>query len=273
MLCQKCPYYIEAEEYAIERYKSTGRHCFSLDMRHEDEIDEILTLSEKGKLKECAKRLEKLSPLIPDSHLFHFAMGTVLGMKGDFQQAVFHFNRCLEIFPYDALAWYNKGATLRKLCDISGMIKALRMAKRLTCPEDELFRLADDELSQTEQMLLENNHQTPDEYMEGEKLYNTAFEWMYSGRFEPALEKFKKVLESNPKHVQSHGNIGLCYAMMGRKDEAAAALQKALEIDSGYLPAKQNLRVILAMKPGTALSVKSLSRPIEFYKDELLKKK
>ncbi len=270
--CGQCHYYVEAENYAIERFKSTGQHRFQLDMRYETEIDEILELAASKKLKKATARLEELSSLIPGSHLLHFALGTVAGMREDYQQALFHFNLSLEVFPYFPEAWHNKGESLAKLADISGMIKAYRMVKRLSNPGDEIFKLSAKRLDDTEKMLLKTSHQTLDEYIEGEKIFNGSFDLMYAGEPELALRGFKKVLASNPEHVQSYGNIGLCHAMLGEKDEAVVALKKALELNPKYLPAEHNLRRVSALKDGECLSPETLSEPIEFFKDKYLKK-
>lgn len=270
--CGKCRYYVEAEKYAVERFKSTGRHRFDLDMRYENEIDEILQLAEEGKLKKCEKRLEEFAQLIPDSHLLHFALGTVSGMNKNYQQALFHFNRSIEIFPYFAEAWYNKGGTLIKLYDVSGAIKAFRMVKRFASSSDEIYRLAETGLAEIEDML-ESSNQTLDGYIKGEEMYTAAFNQLSSEKPETALEGFKKVLELNPEHVQSYGNIGLCHAMLGQHDEAVAAFKKALELDPEYHVARQNMQATLALKPGESLSADQLSEPIEFYKEEHLKKR
>lgn len=266
--CAECRYYVEAENYAIERYQSTGKHRFTLNLRYEDEFDEIFELAENKHFRECTKRLDKLSLLIPDSHLLHYTLGMLAGIQEDHKKALLHFNRCLAIFPYDVDAWFDKGIAHQKLFDISDMIQAWRMAKRLTKPENKVHQLVTQYLSECEQGIMEGNHQTLDEFIECEKIFQVAFDQLHSGNPESALTGFAKVLKSNPNHVQSCGNIGLCHAMSGRKEEAVSALQKALELDPNYLPAKQNLLIVLALKPGEFISKTQLSEPIEYYKDK-----
>jgi len=270
--CGECRHYIESEKYAIERFKSTGQHRFDLDMRYENEIYEILQLAEDGKLKNCKKRLEEFAQLIPNSHLLHFALGVVSGMHKNYQQALFYFNRSIEIFPYFAEAWYNKGGTLIKLYDVSGAIKAARMVKRFASSGDEIYRLAKTQLAEIEDSLGASK-QTLDGYIKGEEMYNAAFKQLSSGTPKTALEGFKKVLKLNPEHVQSYGNIGLCHAMLGQNDEAIAAFKKAIELDPEYHVARQNMQATLALKPGESLSADQLSEPIEFYKEEHFKKR
>ena len=54
---------------------------------------------------------------------------------------------------------------------------------------------------------------------------------MEQQRWPQALECFQAVIALHPKHIQSYGDIGLCYAYLGRQQEALAALDKALELD------------------------------------------
>ena len=59
--------------------------------------------------------------------------------------------------------------------------------------------------------------------------------------------------------------MGLCYALLGRKREALASLDRALEIDPSYEPAKTNRIGVLAMQEGERLAADFVS--IDYYKD------
>jgi tetratricopeptide (TPR) repeat protein len=69
-------------------------------------------------------------------------------------------------------------------------------------------------------------------------------------RYEAAADLFGQVLAQNPDHVQSHGNLGLVYAGLGRKALALEHLDKALALDPTYEPAIQNRKIIAGMKEG-----------------------
>lgn len=268
--CGRCSFYLEAENYAIEKFRSTGKHHFKLDLRYEEDLDGILVLMEKKHFAECEKRLQVLAPLIPNSHLLYYVYGIVAGAQNDSKLALSYLNRCLEIFPFFVLAWYNKGIACQKLIDITGAAQAWEMVKRLTKPKDKMHQFAKNLLAETEKSLLKSSNQTIAEYIEDEKIYKLAFEQMFSGSLDAALSGFKKVLASTPEHVQSYGNIGLCHALAGNREEAITALEKALELDPSYQPAMQNLACVLAMKPGECLSRSKLAEPIEYYREKHL---
>ena len=265
--CGQCRYYLEAENYAIERFKSTGKHPFKLDMRYLRELRAILELVDQDRLAECSKRLQELAPLIPDSHLFHYACGLVAAEKKDYETALFHYNRSIEIFPYFIHGWFDKGIVFERTSEIGAMLQAWNMVKRLTKPEHELHQLVNKNLAEVEVETLKRNKQTLAEISECEKIYKTALDDMFAGKLDSALLGFEKILHSNPKHVSSYSNAGLCHALAGRREKAVAALKQALAIDPEDQPSRQNLQVIQALKPGEPLSRSQLADPVDLYKD------
>ena len=88
---------------------------------------------------------------------------------------------------------------------------------------------------------------------------------MESGDRESAIAAFCHAVEAHPNHPQSYGNIGICYANMGRKLEALEAFDRALELDPKYEPALVNRKLAASLAEGQSLAgdVKS----IEYYKD------
>lgn len=54
------------------------------------------------------------------------------------------------------------------------------------------------------------------------------------GWAQAAIDGFKRALMFAPRHHQSHGNLGICYAALGMKREALASLDRALELEPRY---------------------------------------
>ena len=50
--------------------------------------------------------------------------------------------------------------------------------------------------------------------------------------------------------MQSHGNVALAYAGLGKKAMALEHLDKALDLDPTYEPAMQNRKVVERMREG-----------------------
>lgn len=113
---------------------------------------------------------------------------------------------------------------------------------------------------------------TIEEFLISGKKFNEAFDYMNKREWEKAIAKFLEVIDMNYCHVQSYGNMGVCYASIGNKQKALEALNKAIELDPKYMPAIDNKKLISLMTEGENLSVMGM-RTTEYYKDVLNQKK
>jgi len=83
---------------------------------------------------------------------------------------------------------------------------------------------------------------------------------------------FKKCLEINKNHPQSWGNLGICLAMLGKKEESLKAFNMALAIDPSYSPAKTNRILVESLKEGEELKEEKFVS-INFNKEKFLHQK
>jgi tetratricopeptide (TPR) repeat protein len=61
------------------------------------------------------------------------------------------------------------------------------------------------------------------------------------GRFEEAVDAYKKSIGRNPNATVVHFNLALAYKSLNRQGEAAVALEKAVELEPGNLDARYSL--------------------------------
>ncbi len=87
-----------------------------------------------------------------------------------------------------------------------------------------------------------------------------------------AIIGFEKVLKFNPNHVQSHGNMGLCYSIPGEREKALKANNKALELDPDYAPAQINRTALLALKEGETFPGLEMNS-VNYYREKVGKEK
>ncbi|HEV2391334.1 MAG TPA: tetratricopeptide repeat protein [Verrucomicrobiae bacterium] len=64
------------------------------------------------------------------------------------------------------------------------------------------------------------------------------------------------------------GNLALCLAGLGRKAEALASLDRALELDPAYEPARTNRKAIEAMREGKPF-VPGIVAETEYYRERI----
>ncbi|HEV2209924.1 MAG TPA: tetratricopeptide repeat protein [Verrucomicrobiae bacterium] len=157
----------------------------------------------------------------------------------------------MQILPPFAEAHYNLGGSFIKACRIGPAVAAFRKAIRYSSGDDGIAQLAQDRITELKEMVLKNSgFATLEAYIENEELFNQAFENLTEQRYGVAAEMFGRALQQNPRHVQSHGNLALCLAGLGKKAAALASLDHALELDPAYEPARTNRKAIEKMIEG-----------------------
>lgn len=87
-----------------------------------------------------------------------------------------------------------------------------------------------------------NSNVSLEDYLEQEELFNKAFSRLQGKQYESALSLFREVVKMNPNHVQSYGNMGIAYGMLGDRVNALDCFDKALLLDPDYEVAKTNKR-------------------------------
>lgn len=83
--------------------------------------------------------------------------------------------------------------------------------------------------------------------------FDRAYTLMEKADWARALAGFRRCAAKTERHAPTHGNAGICLAHLGRKADALAELERALEIDRDYEPATINLAVVARMAEGEPL--------------------
>ena len=63
-----------------------------------------------------------------------------------------------------------------------------------------------------------------------------------AGKYDLAIEQFRKALEMDPNHAPAHTNLGSTYLAMGKHEEAIVELEKAKALDSS--PERRRLALL-----------------------------
>jgi tetratricopeptide (TPR) repeat protein len=236
----------------------------------DEAVDRLLICVEKGQFEGVEAELETLLRKHPDYHTTNFAMGAyLLATREDTEGAIPFFQKAVNVFPPMAEAHYNLGSCYIKSCRIPEAVASFRKAIRYSAGNELVAEKARDQLQFLEKLLTDRSpFQSLDAYVENQKLFDLAFENLQARRYEAAIDMFSRVLAQFPGHVQSHGNLALAYAGLGRKALALENLDKALALDPTYGPAIQNRIVIEAMKEGEPLRPLAVATS-EYYLDRL----
>jgi tetratricopeptide (TPR) repeat protein len=157
-----------------------------------------------------------------------------------------------------------------KLGDIAGVVRGFREVIRVG-GKQELVSEAKRRLDDLERTVMKLNGFSLDTYLNNSDTFNKAFSALQNREFMPAIDLFRRVLSTDPKHVQSWGNLGLAYAGIGERGKALECLDKALELDSEYEIAAVNRIAIEKLREGERLEGKIDS--VNYYWDYKVKGK
>ena len=96
---------------------------------------------------------------------------------------------------------------------------------------------------------------------------NLGYFFERTGRRDDALASYQKALDYNPNYASAHCNLGLLLTDMGRTDEAVVHYRKALAIDPDYVKVHNNLGLLLARMGRTDEALIHYQRAFELNPD------
>jgi len=235
------------------------------------ELDELLRQVEIGAGKEAGSKISSLLRAHPDYHVTHYAMGVYLvAVEEDPREALPYFEKAVEIFPYFAEAHFNLGNAAMKTGDVPKAVASFRAAQRYSRADGGLAEMARDQLRFLEEITLKGSpFKSLDAYVANAKLFEAAFQCLKDSKFDQAAQMFERIINENPRHVQSHGNLALAYAGLGRKAAALESLARALQLDPEYEPALANRGLIAAMREGEPSIPAAGIQEIHYYLERL----
>lgn len=265
--CTPCSFYVAAENYQAEKYqKSDGRSFIvELDETIEKQVDDALKEIEKKRFNDAEKTLTNLFRSNPANHYIHFGMGALYAFKDENEKAIGHFQKAIEIFPYFVEAHYNLGVAYKKNINIAGMIRSFRNVLRMGGPDTIYCREARKMLTGLEKMVLKVNRTDLDTFLKAQDVFERGTRLMETGAWGQAIDAYKECLSLNASIPQPYGNIGICYAKLGKREAAIDAFDKALAINPKYELAILNKMFVERLAPGETLDVPA--QIIEYYKD------
>jgi tetratricopeptide (TPR) repeat protein len=186
------------------------------------------------------------------------------------EEAASFFQRAVQIFPFFLAGWYNLSTALLKCARLPEAYDACQILLNIAKPDSEFHAMGKDRIREMSEMIEKNSQFTLQEYIDRIKRFERYYRLIPEDP-QQAADGFLELLEKEPGHVQSHGNLGMCYALLGRKADAERELRKALELDPGYDIARANLQVITNMQEGIPLPEHGQGAWVgmEFYKQKL----
>jgi len=276
-VCEGCYFYDEAKKYEenkllgvtprpleYEQKKTDPEFTVYLDPDLDDKVDNALMIAERN-IDEGQRLMTNLFIKHPNYHTVLYGIGVIHILQNEENKALPYFEKAVKINPIFTEAWFNKGTIHQRRLEIKEMIEAYRNVIEFGEPKDKNVRYANKIIIRLEKSLKKEGF-TLDEHSSLMDIYNDAFNDLKKGNYNKAVDGFNQVIAKYPTHVQSYGNLGLCYGILGLKQEALKTLDKALELDPKYEPAIINRKVVASLKEGEKIPDSS-SLSVDYYKD------
>ncbi len=272
--CEDCRYFRAAKQYQLSKDQKSKKKHFVVEINEEvdEAVDDALVLVDRGNIRKGEDILWGLQIQYPRNHMVNYGIGVVKAFKGEYDDAITYFSRATDIFPYFIEAHFNMAVAYKNKFDIKNAVKSFKEVIAIGDPHDDMVQTANSFVAGLEQQIMETDNITLEQYCQAQEKLEMAFSYMENKEWQKAIRGFRDCIMINKKHPQSYGNLGLCYAQLGRKAEALAALDKALEIDPKYEPAIVNRSVIESLDEGEKLEQAEFMS-IDYYNDYPFKKK
>ncbi len=220
-----------------------------------DRVDMALQLIREGDLRTGKKILERLEEKYEDSFAIpavHYGLGVAAITEERYSEAASYFEKTVAVAPDLVEAYLTLAFAYKMQHKMPEMVQALRqVAKR--------GKRGSHEVTQAKEMLngleniLKDDGLTLDEYLETAYFFEHGMYRMESGDWEEALQSFEKGLDLFPNDPRSYGNMGLCYAFLGKREQALDAVDRALALDPDDEPAHLIRVFVNGMKEGERL--------------------
>lgn len=272
--CEDCHYFRASKQYQRSKAQKVKKKHFILEINEEVEnaVNNALAFVERGGIGKGEEILRELQIHYPRNHMVNYGIGVVNALKGQYDDAIKYFAKATDIFPYFIEAHFNKAVAYKSKFDIKNTVSSFEEVIAIGDPHDDMVQRANRFVAELEHQIMATDNITLEQYFQAQEKFETAFSHMEKKEWEKAIRGFEECLMINKRHPQSYGNLGICYAQLGRKSEALEALDKAIEIDPKYEPAIVNRAVIESLDEGEKLEQDGFMS-IDYYKDYPLKKK
>ncbi len=209
----------------------------------------------------------------PDSWLAHSDLGVALSAQGEFDEAIQHCQRALQLNPDDAEARCNLGVVLARQGKLPEAIaqyqQALQINPRFAGACDDWGNALAAQKKLPEAVQQYERALALDPAVAGPH-YNLAVVLAAQGKAADAMQQYLEALRLNPDFPEAHNNLGAALAAQGKWAEAVQHYQRALQLNPDYAEAHCNLGAALATQGNLAEAIQHFDRAVQLKPDYAL---
>ncbi len=242
--CADCAHYAQAQAYQASRSVRSappdGHYIIEINPAVEEAVNAAMELAESGKVEQARQAIDALHREHPHNHLVYYAEGTLSAIDGEHAESLKWFDKAIAIYPYFLEAHFNRAVAYQKQLDVGNAVRAYQKVIEIGDSEESCVEQAQSFIDSFAKSIRRSDGVDLETYLVSKDAFDQAYALMEAGEWAAALKGFLAAAAKTDHNAPTHGNIGICYAQMGRKADALAAFDKALEIDPSYEPAITN---------------------------------
>lgn len=255
--CGECVHYASVREYESSRRVSSklpdGHFIVEINPAVQDAVNTALERAQRGDIQRAMATLTGLLREHPCNHDVCYGLGTLYAIQGESQEAIRWFDKAIAIYPYCIEAHFNRAVAYEKQMDVAMAVRSFRKVVEFGDPNEPEVTQAHAFIDHMAEVIQRTEGVGLDAYLQSGDQFNLAFELMEHGDWQCALTGFQAAMALNDGNAPSHGNTGLCHAYLGHKSLALAELDRAIELDPDYEPARRNRPLVENMAEGRPL--------------------
>ena len=192
-----------------------------------------LVLADRGQFDDAIQHFRRAIELKSDCHEAYNNLGTVLADTQGPQQAIVQFQKSLQIKPDYPEAHFNLGLVLARINQPAEAIAQFEEALRLrpNYPDAHVglgIRLAEQGRLPEAIGHFQTAVELKPDYADAYNSLGVAL--VRAGQPQAAIEQYQKALQLNPRNIDWYSNLAEALARTNRMPEAIAEIQKGLEV-------------------------------------------
>jgi len=190
-------------------------------------------------------------------------LGLAHAMLQNYPQSYEAYTAALALNPNEAGLWYNRSVASFFTMRLGRALHDIERAIELN-PKKDLIEAMDGDLmvrreAAEEAMKMRGPDFTLDQLIEQEDLFQQGLKMMDNSKWNEAVQAFQSAIEMGDCLPQPWGNLGTCWVMQERFDDAEVAWKRALVIDPDYTLAKSKLAELPEVRRTGLQATKTIS--------------
>jgi tetratricopeptide (TPR) repeat protein len=212
-----------------------------------------LTRQQLGYWKDSETLFRHAVEVTENNYVAYDNLGTVLGQRGQMDEAIGQFQEAIRLKPDHANAHCNLGIALEKTGQTDEAIRQFQEAIRLKPDHANAHSnlgLALEKKGQMDEALRQFQETIRLEPRHADAHNNLGVNLGKRGQIDDAIIQLQEAIRLKPDFAEAHNNLGTAFLHQSRIDEAVAQYREALRLKPDYAEAQNNLaRALGGMNP------------------------